>query len=299
MLSIIVKEHKETPEKILKILSQAEEIRERGRDVELLFMTSMDNKQFLDKYQPWKYSYNLTVYGNVMSCGAAVNMGANYAKGDELLVVDCHICFDTTNLDILMRTLENNPMAMVTPALKHVDFPVCDYSTTALGYGARFKVSSKNSFEWIWLGAERTDEEYPVPLACACAFAIKKNVFSELLKQGYLRQAFNFEEERSMRLWRMGYPTLIEPRAVFGHWFKPHMSSTQVQDWYYTRICSLYVNILEENNWNRLEKTLSKAWKNQWTIGLEFAKENYTWLRDIMMKYKDNIDENWFVTTED
>lgn len=296
MLSVIVKEHKETSEKITKMLSQVEEIHNAGTNVEMLFMTSMGIKEFMDKYHPWTYNYDIAVYENVMSCGAAVNMGANCARGDDLLIVDCHICIDNTNLNILMNTLMNNPYAMVTPAIKHIDFPVCGNETIALGYGAKFKVSSKNSFEWVWLGKEQ-ETVYPVPMACACVFAIKKNVFEVLLRQGYLRQAFNFEEERSMRLWRMGYPTLIEPRAVFGHWFKPHMSSTQAQDWYYTRICSLYVNILENNNWNRLEKVLSKSWRNQWKIGLEFAKENYTWLRDIMMKYKD-IDENWFVTIE-
>lgn len=295
MLSIIIKEHRESSENILQMLNQISDL---PMEKELLFMTSMPYRDFVEKYQPWNYDYNIGIYDNVMSCGQAVNLGAKCACGEDLLILDCHSCFNTSSVNRLLDTLNRNPDAMVTPAIRHVDFPVCTTSHQGLGYGARFKISKQNTFQWLWLGPERTDKPYPIPLACACAFALKKDTFNKLLEQGDLKQAFNFEEERSMRLWRMGHPTLVEPRSEFGHWFKPHMSDTQQKDWFFSRISSLYVNILQEDNWNKVNEIMSVAWKNDWEKGLEYARQEYSYLRDLMLEYKNNIDESWFIQIE-
>lgn len=56
MLSIIIKEHQESPEKILQMLNQISDL---PTDKELLFMTSMRYRDFVEKYQPWNYDYNI------------------------------------------------------------------------------------------------------------------------------------------------------------------------------------------------------------------------------------------------
>lgn len=297
LLSIIVKEHRETPKNISKMMSQVSKL---PMEKELIFSTSMSCNEFIEKYHPWNYNYSTTVLGDIYSCGEAVNLGAKCAKGENLLILDCHVCFPPREVIILINTLERNPNAMITPAISHVDFPLCSSNIKAQAYGARFKISSKNPFEWVWLGAERIDKEYPIPMACACAFAMKKDVFQQLSYQDDIKLAFNFEEERSIRLWRMGHPTLVEPRAVFGHKFggKP-MSNTQEADWFTTRVCGWYVNILQDSNWNKLNDIYTKSWGKLWIDGLEYAKQKYSHLRDMMIKYKDNIDEQWFVKIED
>lgn len=299
MLSIIVKEHEETPDKIDGMILQISKIPIRK---ELIFSTSKKTSEFLSEHGKVidQYDFDIgAVYNKEKNSGYSYTLGCLNAKGDNLLVLDCHICCPPQLVSILIDTLEKNPYTIVTPGINDVDFPSCSLrENTGIGYGFKVKISNEKLFEWIWL-PKYQETPYTVPLSCGGAFAMKSYLFDVLYSQGGFRQAFDFEEEKSMRLWRMGFPTIVEPRAVFGHWFKPHMASVQADNWYKMRVVALYCNLLDQNSWNRAEKILSKAWGKLWYDNLEYAKTNYSWLRDTMIEVDMNVGnhniENWFI----
>lgn len=291
MLSIIIKEHQERPDHIKKMLTQ---INNLNMEKELLFVTSMDTCAF-DRYNSSQYNYDIRIIPNIMSCGSAVNIGVESANTENVLILDSHVCCDNQNVKRLIDTLEEYPTCIITPGIRHVDFPDCESNNDGyVAHGGKIKIS-KDGFQWIWLDSKEKGA-VPIPLACACAFMVKKNTFEKL--KGI---KFDFEEERSMRLWRLGHPTLCETRAVFGHWFRPAglMSNTQKQNWFSERVASLYINVLEKDNWNKLERILSKSWGKLWYDGISYAKENYQRLRDEMVQNKDKMNENWFIEIED
>lgn len=300
MLSIIVKEHDETPDKIDGMILQISKI---PLEKELIFSTSKPLTDFFEEHRKIidKYDFDIgAVYNEKKNSGYSYTLGCLNAEYDNLLILDCHICCPPPCALRLIKTLEENPYSIVTPGVNDVDFPSCSLRpNTGIGYGFKIRISSSNPFEWLWLPKYR-DDVYAVPLSCGGVFAMKNDLFNILYDMGGFSQAFDFEEEKSMRLWRMGYPSLVEPRAVVGHWFKPQMASVQAENWFKMRVIALYCNLLDENNWNKAEKIISKVWGELWTKNLEYAKENYTWLRNLMKEIDiknggNNNIENWFI----
>ena len=266
-------------------------------DKELIIATSKLTDDFLNSYNIDQYSFPVRAVTGTTNAGNGVYLGAFASRGDNLLIMDCHICYSPEGTVTLIDTLEKNPNAIITPAINIIDFPSCKIKTEGDGYGVKFKISEKKAFEWIWL-PKMSDIPYKVPIACGGAVAMKRHVFDKLYIHGGLEAAFDFEEERSIRLARLGYPSIVEPRVTFGHWFKNTMALAMAKNWYKSRAAALYCNTLDDKRWDKINERLIREWGVSWTGILEEFYKKYSYLRDDLMNYKYSIDENYFVEIE-
>lgn len=300
MLSIIIQEHNETKEFVKKMLNQASLL---PQDKEVIYVTSMSYDDFYSKYGPFNYRFPIKIIGDVHSCGAARNVGGILASGDDLLYMDSHVCFNPNSVTRVLDTLNTHSDSIVAPAIKPMEFPSCTASNISVqGHGVAFRFTDK-TFEWVWLPSERLDQEFKSPFVCGCAFSMKKDVFNILKEHGGFlsdHTGLSWEEEKSMRLWRLGHPTFTEPRAIFGHYFKGYPGHRSWDDhstkgYYLGRIIGLYINVFDDEVWNHVNLMLSKQWKEEWDKGLKYAQANYLWLRKLMEPYAKEIDEKWFI----
>lgn len=299
-LSIIIGEHNEAKEFVLKMISQVAQLPYKK---ELIFVTSSNFSEFYSKFGKMdNYKFPVSVIGGADSCGAGRNVGGSAASGDTLLYMDCHVCFSPESVYRLLKTLDQHPDAIVAPALRPVSFPGCDVEG-GMAHGVAFEFSNDGVFQWKWLPADRTDKEFPVPFVCGCAFSMNKSTFDVLNGMGGFlvgHQGLSFEEEASMRLWRMGNHSYSEPRAVFGHLFKgfqnkPQWDSHSTAGFYRGRVLGFYVNVFNKDLWNQIEPMLIKAWGDEYYKNLEWAKTNFGWLRAQMKPYANRIDEGYFL----
>lgn len=291
MLSIIVKEHNESEDKIGKMIDQASYIPFKK---ELIIATSKKTDDFLDLYNIDQYNFPIKAVTGTSDAGNGAFLGALESKGDNLLIMDCHICYQPQETAILIDTLEKNPDSIVTPGISIVDFPSCNVKVIgAVGYGVKFRISNKKPFEWVWL-PKKFDTPYMVPIACGGAIAMKKGTFNDLFKYGGMKTAFDFEEEKSARLAKLGHHTLIDPRVIFGHWFKTSIAPQMAKNWYKSRAAALYINTLDDNRWEKINEILTRSWGPLWINVLEDVYRDYTVIRNNLMKYKDSINENWY-----
>lgn len=261
---------------------------------ELIIATSKKSDEFLNLYNIDKYNFPIKVVTRTTDAGNGVYLGALASNGDNLLILDCHICYQPVDTLTLIDTLEKNPNTLITPAINIVDFPSCNIKDSGIGYGVKFRISEKTAFEWIWL-PKTLDYPYIVPIACGGAVAMKRNTFDDLYMHGGMEAALDFEEERSIRMARLGHPTLVEPRSVFGHWFKNTMASTMAKNWYKSRAAGLYINTLNDSRWDKINERLTREWGISWLGELEDVYKKYTYLREDLMNYRYSIDENYFI----
>jgi len=296
-LSVIIQEHNEGKEFIDKMISQVLDI---SIDHETIFVTSMNANEFIQKYGP--FDSKTRVIGDVQSCGAARNAGATAAIGRSLLFMDCHVCFENDDLLTLMNTLNVHPGALVGPSITPVEFPEC---TTEGGsaHGVAFYFDEV-PFEWKWLHAPTLEKEFEAPFICGCAFVMRKTTFNVLSEYGgFLDRhiGLSWEEEKSMRLWRLGHATYVEPRAQFGHLFKgygdhPKWDEHSTLGYHMSRVIGAYINVFDEELWDHIEKLCIKEWgKEIWEYHLNLARAEFSWLRNKMAPFKDKIDEDWFL----
>lgn len=300
MISIISQEHNEDPSFVHKMVEQASKL----KDVkEFIYVTSSSYKDFHDKFGDFEIP--VSIIPNVQSCGAARNEGGKFASGDKLLYMDSHVCFKPEAVDRLMQTLDTHQNAIVAPSLIPIGFPSCAIEGNTAGYGVEFRFTEGNPFEWVWNQAVQYDQEFQVPFVCGCAFAMKKDTFNVLQSLGGFlsdHTGLSWEEEKSMRLWRFGHPTYSEPRAQFGHLFKGHPGKPQWDEhstsgYYRGRVIGAYINIFNEALWNKIDGICTRAWGNNWTSNLKYARDNYGWLRAKIAKKANAINENWFLKT--
>jgi len=301
MLSIIIQEHNESKAFVRKMLEQTGQL---SMDKELIFVTSKPYQQFYDEYlKGYTYRFPVSVIGRIDSCGAARTVGGEKAAGDTLLYMDCHVCFTPSALERLLKTLDRHENALVAPAIAPVEFPECRKSG-AMGYGVVFRFVDR-PFEWVWLSKQK-DREYVVPFVCGCAFAMKKDTFNVLNAYGGflgIHTGLSWEEEKSMRLWRLGHPTYIEPRAVFGHLFKgyaghPQWDEHSTAGYYDSRVAGIYINVFDKVLWDHIESLCTRVWgQDVWNRYLRKAIRNYSWLREQLRPLKDRIREEWFLRT--
>ncbi len=299
MISIIIGEHNEAREFVLKMISQVSQL---PYEKELIFATSSRFSDFYAKFGKMdKYKFPVSVIGGADSCGAGRNAGGQMASGDTLLYMDCHVCFTPEAVSRLIATQKAHPDAVVAPALQPVEFPSCE-PAGGKGHGVAFRFVN-NPFEWVWLPSETESREYTSPFVCGCAFSMMKDTFNVLNTHGGflgMHQGLSWEEEITMRLWRLGHPTYIEPRATFGHLFKGHgnhptWDQHSVQGFFLGRVVGFWVNVFDRNLFSQIENLLVKSWGEEYLKNLEYAKTNYTWLRNMMKPYANRIDERWFL----
>lgn len=293
-LSIIIQEHNEGRAFVQKMISQAAIL---PIDKEVIYVTSMSYNDFNEKYGPFDIPVSLVA--NIKDRGTARTLGGQLASGDILLFMDSHVCYDSSNLARLLKTLKEHPDSIVSPGIQSIDFSSCKIEGTGIGYGVAMGFKTF-PFEWLWLPAERMDKEFKVPLVCGCISLMKKDLFNVLNGVG---GGLYWEEEKSMRLWRLGHPTFIEPRAVFGHYFKGsggHKSAdVETTGGYFEgQLSFMYVNIFNQALWDYIEKMLIKTHGNLYYKNLELAKNRYSWVRNLMRPLAGKIDETWFLRTK-
>jgi len=302
MLSIIIQEHNESKAFVRKMLEQTGQL---SMDKELIFVTSKPYQQFYDEYlKGYTYRFPVSVIGNIQSPGAGRNEGARMAEGEDLLFLDCHVCFTPSTVERILNTLEKNPLDFIGGGLTHVLFPDCSF-TGGVGYGAVFRFRMDGQpWEWTWLGKER-DEPYPVPFICACQIACKKKTMNHLLSYGGFltpEVGVGMEEELFMRAWRLGHRAIVDPKAIFGHMFKCHPKTPcwdehSRKGWIYPRIAGIYVNVFNEHLCRQIKAVIRKHWGNAWEQNISKAKWQYGWLREQLRPYRDRIREEWFLRT--
>lgn len=300
MITIGIQEHNENKAFILKMLSQISQL---SIDKEVIFATSSGFQEFYSKYGTLdNYGFPISVIGKMDSCGAGRNAIGRMASGDPILFLDAHICFTPDAVSRVLATQKAHPDAVIAPSLQPVAFPECT-PEGGKGHGVAFSFSQQTPFEWTWLPSETEAHEYTSPFVCGCAFMMKKETFNVLNTHGGFlgsHQGLGFEEEKSMRLWRLNRPTFVEPRATFGHMFKGHQGKPQwdqhsTAGFYRSRVVGFYINVFDKDLWNQIESILISTWGDEYVKNLEYAKTNYTWLRNLMKPFKDKIDERWFL----
>ena len=273
---------------------------------ELIFATSSKYNEFYSKFGRMdNYKFPVSVIGGADSCGAGRNLGGQMASGDTLLYMDCHVCFSPESVSRVITTLKTRPNAIVAPSLQPIEFPECTpMPGVGKGHGVAFRFAN-HPFEWVWLPSETDQHEYTSPFVCGCAFMMSKNTFNVLNTHGgFLKNhtGLGLEEEISMRLWRLGHPTFVEPRATFGHLLKGYpghatWDNHSTSGFYLGRVSAFYVNVFNKSLWDDIEGILMRTNKDEYLKSLELAKRDYSWVRELMRPYKDKINERWFFRT--
>ena len=297
MISIIIQEHNETRPFVHKMIEQVATI---PIQKELLFITSASFTDFQKKYGPLPTTYPITVYGNIQSPGSGRTLGAQKASGENLLFLDCHVCFQPNDVLRLIDTLDRHPSDLVGPGLYPIDFPSC-IREGAPGYGIAYTWINE-PYEWTWLPKLSDTNEFLVPHICACQFMCKKETMNVLRSHGgFLTPEIGvgMEEEIFMRLGRLGHKTWMDPTIEFGHLFKgqgnkPTWDEHSNSGWFFPRIASIYVNIFDPHLYDKFNKMMLNKWGKEYITNLPKVKHQYSWLRNLMMQYKNNIDESWY-----
>lgn len=300
-ISFILQEHKEAGAFIKKMLDQVSLIPD---EKEVLIVTSSCRGCFLNEHDIsiGEYSFPIRIIGDIQSCGAAREAGANSATYKNLLFMDMHVCFDPDAVARLMDTLEINPRAIVAPGIRSINFPECTEEMSGIGHGVAFTFKEGDPFAWSWIPSESEEDVEPVPCCCGCVFSMRKDMYNDLVPYGGFmgsHTGLSFEEGVSMRLWRIGHETLIDKGVTFGHLYKgyegkPGWDDHSTSGYYKGRVAGAYVNIFNPTLWEEVSRVCKLAWGDEWDTQLEAAKEEFSWLRDKLEPFKDVINERWF-----
>ena len=303
-VSFIIGEHQESREWIKKILDQIDALPIAKKEV--IVVTSADHPTFITEYNSYFHTYDfpVEVYGSIQSCGLGRNIGGSNARYENLIWVDAHVCFSPDAVARLLDTLNKHPNDVVGPAIQVGEFPSCAVAGgNAHGVSFRFK---DRPFEWIWEPAETKDKEFEVPLVCGCAYSMKRKTYDLLAKYGgflHSKEGLGAEEEFGMRLWRLGRKVYIEPRSTFMHYFKGHTGHKgwdehSTSGFYESRVAAIYINVFKPALCSHITNLCKKHWGNEWDKNLRLARQNYSWLRDKLRPFKNNIDEREFFKVE-
>jgi hypothetical protein len=163
-------------------------------------------------------------------------------------------------------------------------------------------------FEWVWLPPKTTEEPFPVPMVCGCAFTMKKNLFRKFDDYGGFLYSevggAGAEEDAGIRIWRIGEKVLIEPRSVFLHYFKCLTGRTCwdehiARGWHQSRVAAAYINIFNPILYSYIESFCRKDFGDSiWDENMKWAKQRWGWVREKLRPLAGKINEyNFFLTT--
>lgn len=298
MLTIIIKEHLEGREFVTRILEQVSALRLLK---EVQFVTSSPYDRFVADYgiNPKDFEFPLYITGNIHSSGGACNTGAKLSNGSELLFLDTHVCFNDEEVSRLLETLRIHPDAVIGAATQPIEYPSCTISG-GIGYGVVHRFVDR-PFEWVWISPEITDRESLVPSTVGASMVMARSTYKKLAQFGGFIDVpgVAFEEEANMRLARLGHPTYIEPRSVFGHYFKGYpghrsQDAHSQQGYHLSHVIGFYLNVFNPELYNYIDTMLRKTWGNEYEKSMRIAVEQYSWLRKKLEPYANAIDENWY-----
>lgn len=177
-------------------------------------------------------------------CSNAKNAGAKIASGNYYFFLDAHVRVEDYWMDKLINTMENGLIAAVTPCIADM------YNSSAAGYGETWTEMLK--LNWI---AKNPDKIAEIPIACGCAFGIRKEVFNKIKGFDHFFKNWGREDEEiSLKIWLYGYKIAINPFVKIRHLFRKkfpyEVTATNI---IYNTICMAYSHF----NKFRLEKTVA------------------------------------------
>lgn len=151
------------------------------------------------------------LHASGLGVARARNMVALQARGRYLIFLDAHMTLPLGWWEPLVALLDRPGIGAVQPSITGLS--LCGVR----GYGERFRAADL-SLEWL---PRRGDGPYPVPILCGCGFAIRRSLFLRIGGMDGGMYGWGAEDcEFSIRLWRLGYQLLVDPRIVIGHMFR-------------------------------------------------------------------------------
>lgn len=209
---------------------------------------------------------NKEIYKNVklisaLSLGAAGsrNLGATAALGKYLFFCDAHVSVPDYWLDTLIKTLEQNNAHIIAPVIKDM------IKENSKGYGQTW---NKN-LEVTWLLNEPKNNGSEIPIACGCAFGIKKEVFDAIGGFDKYFQVWGKEdEELCFKSWLFGYKIILDTSVEVKHLFRSrHPYQVTYENIIYNFLCMAYSHFSNKN----LAKALNIA-RNNYAFSSAAAK---------------------------
>ena len=240
---------------------------------------SIDNSTEFLKLEVHNYKNVTLINTENLGCAGAKNRGAKIAKGKYLFFIDAHVKVADYWLDTLVNTMKYKQADAAAPAIK--DFN----EETAFGYGETWT----NNLNLNWLTSKPNDI-ITIPIACGCAFGIKKSIFNEV---GCFNELFKVwgreDEEISLKLCLYGFNIVVNPGVMIDHKFRKSFpyKVTPINIVYNTLVMAY-----SHFNKQRLLKTIEilKLNPSFYEAG-ELVKENF----DLIMKQRDKyLDERKF-----
>ena len=161
---------------------------------------------------------NIEVYKDIklistfnLEAAGSRNFGAKTALGKYLFFCDAHVCVPDYWIDTLTRTLEDNNAHIIAPVIVDMVKENCK------GYGQTWN----NNLEVMWLLDKTEDKALEIPIACGCAFGIKKEVFEAI---GGFDKYFEVwgkeDEELCFKSWLFGYKIILDISVEVKHLFR-------------------------------------------------------------------------------
>jgi glycosyltransferase involved in cell wall biosynthesis len=171
---------------------------------------------------------------SALNLGAASsrNFGAKTASGKYLFFCDAHVSVPDYWLDTLIKTLEDNNAHIIAPVIKDM------VKENRKGYGQTWN----NNLEVTWLLNKPEINGSEIPIACGCAFGIKKEVFDVIGGFDRYFQVWGKEdEELCLKSWLFGYKIILDISVEVRHLFRSkHPYQVTHENVIYNFLCMAY-----------------------------------------------------------
>lgn len=223
---------------------------------------------------------------SVFNLGAAGsrNFGTKIASGKYLFFCDAHVSVPNYWLDTLIKTLEDNNAHIIAPVIADMVKEECK------GYGQTWN----NKLEVMWLLDKSEGNGLEIPIACGCAFGIKKEVFDEI---GGFDKYFEVwgkeDEELCFKAWLFGYKIILDISVEVKHLFRSkHPYEVTHENVIYNFLCMIYSHFGSKN----LAKALNIAHNN---YAFSYSAAKLMTKEDLMNQRKEyfskrKYDEDYF-----
>lgn len=143
----------------------------------------------------------------------ARNLGAQLARGRQLVFSDAHVNPQPGWLGALAAALEDPRAGAVNPVITGFGDP---------GRGVNGLTFDGPQLDVRWLCDAGRAEPFPVPLLTGCFLALRRDVFVAVGGFDDGMTGYGAEDlELCLRLWRIGYRCLSVPGARVAHRFRP------------------------------------------------------------------------------
>ncbi|MFA6521080.1 MAG: glycosyltransferase family 2 protein [Candidatus Gracilibacteria bacterium] len=199
--------------------------------VEIIVVDNNSHDESLDYLEQMHKKGEITLVhsGSNLGYGKANNLGAHYAKGKYILVLNPDISVETDTLQKLYDYMEKNPhVGMAAPQLYFFNGQIQDscrrfmrpldliIKRTPL---SRLKILKKRVDEYTMAGYDHS-KEGEVDLVTGACFIIRKDVFEKI--GGFDPRYFLFMEDADLcrKVWESGHKVAYFPQARALHCHK-------------------------------------------------------------------------------